>query len=461
MTAARPGHSSHPALVLPVLGLVGVIGTLMQTMVLPLLPQMPGIFGVSPSAASWIATSTMLVGAIGAPLFGWLGDRFGLRGMIVLAMALLAVGSLLAAVSDRLWLMLLGRVLQGFAVGTIGLSMALLRQIWGPERLPMAVGFMSGTIGIGASLGVPLAGVIVEIGSWRTIFWIVGVLAGLTAALIMVFVPGAKPLSRKRFDFIGALGLGLVLMLLMLPLTMLADGSLSMMHGALLMGAGFVILSLWALFEVRLPQPFVDIRLFRLPVIAGSQFVAVMLGFSFITNFMGTITVTQMPVGPDAGLGLSVLGTGLVHLPASLVSIITPTLAGMLLRVRGARVAVLVGLGAAALSCVGRMIFLTDPMMVAIAGMFSSGALNFAFAALPVALMMAAPIDQQGSVNGVNLLCRQVGSSSGSVICGVLIASLIDFNGISGAGAFHAMFGLSLICSLAALAVVARSFPKV
>lgn len=357
----------------------------MQTMVLPLLPHFPAIFGVSVTAASWIATSTMLVGAIGAPLLDWLGDRFGLKPMIVLSLVLLAIGSLVSALASDLGVMIVGRVLQGFSVGIVGLSMALMRQLWHFDGVPMAIGIISGTIGIGTSLGVPLAGFIVEFGSWQTIFWIMGGAATLAAVLTMAYVPNVASTLQQRFDLTGALGLGLILTLLLLPISFAADGGIRLTTILLWLGLAIVWTGAWIWHQWQISSPFVDLRLLRRPAIASCHLIALLLGFAFFLSFTATITVVQMPIGLGVGLGGSVLLTGLVQTPASLIAIVSPPLAGLTVARFGARTAILGGICVSLAAFGLRAIDLSHPVAIAAAAMLVSGGVSFAFAALPVA----------------------------------------------------------------------------
>lgn len=450
-TIAGPGQSLARPAILVVLGFAGVIGALMQTMVLPLLPLFPSIFGVTVTAASWIATSTMLVGAIGAPLLGWLGDRYGLKPMVVLALILLALGSLISALAGDLGIMIAGRVLQGFSVGIVGLSMALLRRLWHLDGLPLAVGIIGGTIGIGTSLGVPLAGLIVAFGSWQAIFWIMTIAASIAALLVIAFVPSIPAMSRQRFDLAGALGLGIILTLVLLPVSTLVDGQLGLSAALAWLAVAAVLLFVWLRHQLRAPAPFVDLRLLRVPAISVSHLIAFFLGFAFFLSFTATITVTQMPAEAGIGLGGSVLLTGLVQLPASLVSIVAPPLAGLMVSRLGARPAITAGIIVAIIAFALRAIDLGHGPSIAASAMFVSGGISFAFAALPVALMGATPADKLGATNGFNMLSRQMGAAAASVTGGAVIATTIDFIHPSGPGAFYWLFGLGGVSAFIAL----------
>jgi MFS family permease len=453
----RPGHATRP-LVLSALGLAGIIAALVQTLVLPLLPQFPQLLGVSVADASWIATSTMIVGAISAPLFGWLGDRFGLKPMIVLSLLLLLAGSVLSALSSDLPLMLAGRVLQGCGMGIVGLSLALLRRLLHVQLLPMAVGLLTGTVGIGTGLGVPLAGIIVQYLPWQAIFWIIAGCAAAATIAVAVLVPSLPPTSSRPFDIVGALGLSAVITLVLLPITFLAQRDpQATLHTLMLLGAAVVVAVLWVRHQLLSRAPFIDLRLVATPPIWASHLIAMLLGFAFFLSFTATITVTQMPAGGTAGLGGSVLLTGLVQLPPSLLSIIAPPLAALLVARAGARTALILGITSTIAAFGLRLLDLTDPIAISLSAMLVSGAISFSFAALPIALMHASPLDQLAATGGVNMLSRQLGAASASVVGATIVAAIIDFSQANDAAAFAWLFGLGAGASLLALLVTALS----
>ncbi len=449
--SAGSGQSLARPAILVALGFAGVIGALMQTLVLPLLPLFPSMFNVSIAAASWVATSTMLVGAIGAPLVGWLGDRFGLKSMIMLSLIALAIGSFISALATDFTTMIIGRVLQGFSVGIVGLSMAMLRRLWHVEGLPMAVGIIGGTIGIGTSLGVPLAGFIVSFGTWQTLFWIMGGSAVLATLLIWVLVPSVAPISRQRFDLTGALGLGLILTLILLPLSLAADGEMSIPMSATLLTLAAALLCAWVWHQNRTPQPFVDLSLLQVPAVSTSHLIALFLGFGFFLSFTGTITISQMPMHNGVGLGGTVLTTGFVQLPASLIAIVAPPLAGLMVVHSGVRAAIATGIAVSIAAFLARCFYLDNSIYVALSTMFLSGGISFAFAALPVALMSATPTDKLGASNGFNMLSRQMGAAAASVAGAVIVALHLDYVTPSGPEGFYWLFGLGGVSTLIAL----------
>src|SRR5690348_12046890 len=93
----------------------------MQTLVVPLLPRFPQLLGASPSTVTWLVTATLVAGAVCAPMLGRLGDMYGKRRMLVIALALVTAGSALGAVAPDVGTLIVARALQGASLGVIPL----------------------------------------------------------------------------------------------------------------------------------------------------------------------------------------------------------------------------------------------------------------------------------------------------------------------------------------------------
>jgi len=448
VTVTTPLSGWRGRIILATLALAGVVAALVQTLVLPLLPLFPQWLGISVADAQWIATSTMLAGAIGAPLFGWLGDRFGLARMIVLSLVLLSVGSVVAALADTLSVMLIGRVLQGLSAGIVGLALALARTTLAPGALPWAVGVVSGTLGVGTGLGVPLAGVLLETLPWQSVFWIAAALGAVSAALVALLVPHRPSRSTKKFDIVGAVVFSGILLATLIPLSTL--GTAGVTAGGVVSWAVAALASVWWVrHELRTSSPFVDVRFARRRPIVSSHVSALLIGAAFFLSFTGTVYVVQTPTVDGVGLGGSVLLTGVVQTPASIASIAAAPLATFIATRWGARRTVTAGAFAVAIASLARLPVLDDPVVVAVCALLVSGSASFTFAAMPLVLMDAAPVHATGTVNGLNIMMRQIGSASAGVIAAVVLAATADAAAPS-RDTFTWLFGLGAVCGLLA-----------
>lgn len=114
-------------LTIPVLAYCGILMAVMQTVVVPLLPDLPRLTGASPGAVSWMVTASLLSGAVLTPVLGRAGDMYGKRRVLLLSFALMAVGSVICALTSDIGVLIAARALQGAAVSVVPLSISILR----------------------------------------------------------------------------------------------------------------------------------------------------------------------------------------------------------------------------------------------------------------------------------------------------------------------------------------------
>src|SRR6201991_1515821 len=99
----------------------------MQTLVVPLLPQFPRLLSASPATVAWLVTATLVAGAVCAPVLGRLGDMYGKRRVLLVALGMIAVGSVLGAIAPNAAVLIGARALQGAALGVIPLGISIMR----------------------------------------------------------------------------------------------------------------------------------------------------------------------------------------------------------------------------------------------------------------------------------------------------------------------------------------------
>ncbi|HET8971647.1 MAG TPA: MFS transporter, partial [Candidatus Nanopelagicales bacterium] len=159
LSVGRSPHSTGA--VVAVLCLAGTTVSLQQTLVIALLPSFAELLDVSSDDVTWLITVTLLTSAVATPVVARLADMRGKRLMMIVCIALMTVGSLVAALSSGSFAVLLvGRALQGFAAALIPVGISIMRDELPRERVPSAIALMSATLGIGGALGLPLGGVL-------------------------------------------------------------------------------------------------------------------------------------------------------------------------------------------------------------------------------------------------------------------------------------------------------------
>ena len=146
----------HPVLPVVVLCFGGLTASLTQTLLIPIQGELGLLLGSSQANAAWVITITLLAAAVAMPVAGRLADLFGKQRVLVASAGLLLFASIVCALSDSLAPMLVGRAMQGLAMGFIPVGISLMREITPPHLTGTAIAAMSATLGVGGAIGLPL-----------------------------------------------------------------------------------------------------------------------------------------------------------------------------------------------------------------------------------------------------------------------------------------------------------------
>ncbi|GAA0488735.1 MFS transporter [Paractinoplanes deccanensis] len=322
MTA--PPRTRPAASVRAVVGLLvlfEITSGFIQGGVVPLLPDLGDALGISTADLNWVISVQLLAAAVSVPAFGRLGDLYGHRRMLRVALICVAAGSLLVAVAPSLPVLLLGRVLLGPLAALLPLEIALVRDRLPVEQARSAIARLVGALTLGVLLGGVLsAGLHQAIGSVRGTLLVPAVLALICVPISFVAVPESGTLARGRLDVPGIvlLSLGMIGVL-----TGISTLSHSVVPGLVLLGAGVAVLAGWAILELRTADPLVDLRALAVPTVA--PYFACSFVFGIVYFGSQSPDTTFLAADPDTagyGFGLSALSISLVSLPAAVAAII-------------------------------------------------------------------------------------------------------------------------------------------
>lgn len=423
------GSSPAPAgttLIIVVLALCGTLVSLQQTLVLPLLPDLPEILDTTSDNASWLVTITLLTAAVGIPIVARLADMFGKRLMLIICMWAVIVGSVIAALSTSLAVVIVGRGLAGLGAALVPVGISIMRDHLPADKVGSGVALMSATLGIGGAVGMPLAGVIYEGFDWHTIFYVSGGFAVIMLIAVHLVVPESTVRTRGRFDYLGALLLSVALTCFLLAVSKAGSwGWLSPVTLTLLAVAVLVIAG-WVPWELRTGQPLVDIRTSTRRTVLLTNAASVLVGFAMFANFLTSAQQVQMPADTGYGFGLSVVATGLVLLPAGILMVLTAPVAASLIRRYGPRAVLIGGSVVMAVGFIGRSLLHDSVLQIVVTSGIATLGTALAFAAMPTLIMRAVPITETASANGLNTLLRSIGTSSASaLVAAVFAASMV------------------------------------
>ena len=421
---------STPLRTFAALGLSVASFATLQSLIVPVLPVIQSELHTTTAGVTWAVTAWLVSAAVATPLVGRIGDLAGRRRTFLIAVAGVALGSLVAAAAPTIGVLIIARVIQGLGGAMFPLAFGLLREAFPVHRLPGAIGAMSAMLAIGSGLGTVLAGPLAGLLGWRGLFLVPLVLIAIGGVFTALVVPESRERATGGVNVPAAVLLSGWLVALLLPLS---QGAIWGWTSPLVIGlfvAAALLLAGWVVVELRSRVPLVDIRMLASPRIwpmnlAGMLNGAAMFGvFAFFPRFV------QTPASTGWGLGASVAASGLLMLPMLVTMGVAGFLSGPLARIIGSRGQVAI---AGALMVVATVAIAlahsTAWMLMTEAALFGLG-LGIVYAAITSVVVQSVPPTQTGVASGMNTNLRTIGSSIGVTVMTALVAGSIGRGGI-------------------------------
>ena len=417
---------AHYNLTFAILAISGIAFALLQSLVAPALRTIQTDLHTTTTTVAWVFTGYLLSASVATPIVGRLGDMFGKKRMLVVTLAIVAAGTLVAALATSIDVLILGRVIQGAGGAIFPLAFAIIRDEFPSERVPTGIALISALLGVGGGLGIVLAGPITQHLSYHWLFWlplVPVVAAGVAAQLV---IPESPIRAPGRIDWAGA---ALLTAWLVTLLVGVSEGPTWGWGSARVLGlfaVSAVLVVLWVRAEDLIEAPLVDMRMMRLHAVWTTNLTGLLLGFGMYSSFVLIPEFVELPASGGVGFGASVTQAGIFLLPATLGMLLVGPLSGRLARSLGAKVPLVAGclLTAASYTFVAAAhdarweIYVCTSLMGA--------GIGFAFGAMANLIVAAVRAEETGVATGMNTIVRTIGGSLGSQISASVVAASTD-----------------------------------
>jgi MFS family permease len=409
-------------------------------------PTIASDLSLSAAEAQWVVNSFFLTLALFAAPGGRLGDYYGHREVLLVALVVFALGSLSAAVAQGFLWLVASIAVAGIGASTLyPASAAMIANRVPLERRGAALGKYSA---IGASVfvvGPLLAGVLTEAISWRALFGL-QVAVGVGLALMGWLRVESRAVGEpETFDFGGLVvlmvGLIALLVALMQALTWGWDSAATLT----LFAVGLLVLGFFCFLELRRAHPLLDVGLLRRRVMAGivlAMFVAQFVITGFVI-YAATYFQHVLDYGP--------LLAALALVPSMLVVPAFNILVGRVTDRVGARTPSIIGYLTAAVALGWMAIFLGRESYVLLLPGLLLISTSFApmFTSLLTGLSNAVKADERGDANALVLTVRWVGAAAGTMVLGVIVHSGSKSAGVPTASPYETAFTVLASAALA------------
>ena len=387
------------------------------------LPTIHGEFGTSISELQWTVTafsipfSALLIAA------GRLADIFGRRRLLLLGCALFALGSLLAAISPGIEVLIGGIALSGVGSALMmPASMSILTNVFAGARRGTAIGMWGAATELVSGVGVLVGGVLTGQLDWRWIFVVCIAFAVAIAVVALRSTPeSSDPAASRKVDYGGVALSASALTAMTLALIQGTTwgwgsaGVIGLLVASVAMAAAFIVV------ERRTANPIIDFSFFKQRNFAGATIVIFALDFSF-----GAL-LFFLPLYFQEILGYSPTEVGILLLPLTGLMVIGSPLGGKVAAKVGPRPPIAIGLAAMAVA----VWFLSD---ISLSSSYSTlwiptavmgFGVGFALTPMNLAAMNAVSRDHAGAASGMLVTLSGLGSTLGVAVTGAI------FNGLN------------------------------
>ncbi len=415
------GEGQRVRVIFGALLLVLLLASLDQTIVSTALPTIVGDLG-GLSHLSWVVTAYLLASTVVTPLYGKLGDLYGRKLMLRVAIGLFLVGSALCGLSQNMSELIAFRALQGLGGGgLIVTTMAAVGDIIAPRDRGKYQGLFGAVFGVSTVIGPLLGGFFVDSLSWRWIFYVNLPLGLVALAVIGIAFPARTEHVHRRIDYLGAAvlaaGLSAIVLFTSLGGTSYAWGSSFIIA---LIVVSVAMLVLFPFVEMRAAEPILPLALFRNRTFVVTSAVGFIIGLALFG------AVTFLPLYLQVVKGHSPTVSGLLITPMMAGLLVTSILSGNLIsRFGHYRPFPIAG---TAIMAVG--LFLLSSITVSTPTLRTAGfmvvlglGLGMVMQVLVLAVQNSVDYQYLGVATSGSTLFRQIGGSIGVSVFGAIFSS--------------------------------------
>jgi MFS transporter, DHA2 family, multidrug resistance protein len=386
------------------------------------LPHIAGNLSAGVDEATWALTSYLVANAIILPITGWLSNYLGRKRLLMFAVSGFTAASFLCGLAPSLTFLIFFRVVQGACGGCLQpISQAVLLESFPPEDRGKAMGFWGLGIVVAPMLGPVLGGWLTDSYSWRWVFYI-NVPVGIASVLmtqLFIFDPPYIRRTSSRIDYwgIGMLAVGVAALQIVLDKGQEADWFAAHWITALAV-ISFVALTSLVIYELKVPHPVIDLRVFLVRTYSTGVFLMAVLG----VVLYGSLVI--LPIMLQTLLGYPALQAGIALFPRGLGSFITMPIVGAFMSRVDPRKLLLGGIagGSASLFLLGRLSLNVGYWNIFWPQFLQGVALACLFVPLTTITMDPIRREAMGNATSIFNLMRNVGGSVGIAAVTTLVA---------------------------------------
>jgi EmrB/QacA subfamily drug resistance transporter len=420
MSPDRPMRTNHLHWVLALTSTAYFMVVLDALVVITALPQMQRDLHAGIASLQWTVNSYGIAFAAGILTAAALGDRFGRRRVFVLGLALFTVSSAACALAPGIGSLVIARAVQGLGAAVVmPLSLTILTVAYPPQRRGLIVGIYGGLAGLAVAAGPIVGGVVAEQLDWHWIFWLNVPIGLVAAALGMRLLPQSHGVP-ERLDPVGVALISAAAVGLVWALVRANDVGWASPEIVATAVAGVVLVVVFVVWERRIAEPIVPMRMFRERTFAiGNVTTFLMSGATFAAAFL----VTQEF---QFARGYTPIATGVRLLPFFGTPMLVSPLAGAISDRIGRRPVMIAGLSLQAVGyawVAARGSLATSWVEQTLALFVAGVGISMALPTVPTLVLGAVREAEMGKASGINYMAQRFGAVFSIAIASAVFAA--------------------------------------
>ncbi|BEL03264.1 MFS transporter [Actinoplanes sichuanensis] len=446
-------YQAKPRTTFAVLAAAAAAFALMQSLLTPVLPTIRQDLHTSTGTVTWVLTAWLLAASVATPLMGRVADIIGKDRTLLVALAAIALGCLVAALAPNIGVLIAARVLQGLGAAVFPVSFGIIRDEFPPDRVASAIGTLAAVIATGSGVGIVLAGPIVGFLDWRWLFWIPMAVVTVVGVVAWRVVPASPVRSPGRINIGSAILLAGWLVALLLPLSKGAVWGWGSGRTLGLFALAIALLVGWMAAELRAAEPLIDMRMMRLPAVWTTNLAAMLFGAAMFGVFAFLPQLMQVPAASGYGFGATVTEAGLLMAPMLVAMAVFGSLSGPLTRWVSNKAQLLWGSAMGTTACLVLALAHDQKWTVSLAAAVFGIGLGLIYSSMINLIVQSVPRHQTGAASGMNTNIRTIGASIGTALVSAIVTAHPGAHGLPAETGYTMSFLLLAVASAAAFGV--------
>ena len=412
-----------------------------ETMLLPAIPEIIQDFKIPYGMAAWIFSAYLIVAAVMTPVAGRLSDLYGKKKVLLALLIIYITGLIAGGFANNISFLLITRLIQGVGLAAVPAAFSLLRDIFPPSRLAIAIGVFGSAYSAGSVVGLLIGASIIQHFGWHATFLSIVPFSVLVTLMIAKFVKENTKKSvlhngieiqdinpdrthlKLSIDIKGVLALAVTITSFIIGLTLIQIGvdsqNLPFIVTAFVSSA--ISLAIFVFIERRESRPFFDLRLLRNRMLLPSYLLLIATG---IAMFMIYPTIVQMVRSPiPLGFGGDSVDAANVQLPFMLMFLIFSSISPIIINKAGSIRPIITGGILSLIGAVGLLAFHSSEFAVSTNLAIIASGLSLTITPTWNMVVTSSPKEFTGISVGVGALLLFIGMALGPAIAGVYMES--------------------------------------